>query len=181
MSTQQAIVPAGVWELDPVHSQASFAVKHMVVSTFRAAFEDVEATVTSDGAGGLALKGEVRADSIDIRDENLRAQVVSSEFLDVENHPTITFESVSVEASGPDLTVEGDLTIKGITKRVRATGTATEPILHFSGGHRIGISLSTELDRRDFEMNWTASLPEGGLALANEVVLSVQLELATAE
>lgn len=169
--TEQSL-PTGTWTLDKVHSSASFAVKHMVVATFRGGFDEVDAEIR-DGV----LTGVVQASSIQVRDENLRAHLLSPEFFDVENTPEIRFVSADVRRENGELLVTGDLTIKGHTERVHARGAISEPHTNIGGNPGIGIELQTVIDRTKFGLNWNAPLPKGGFALGNDVTLTVQLEL----
>ena len=181
MTTLQATaIPTGVWKSDPVHSEVGFAVKHMVVATFRGAFTDFGVTLAND-EGEPRLYGAVRTDSVQVRDENLHGHLVSPEFFDSEHYPEITFTSAAIRADGSDLVVDGDLTIKGTTKRVEARGQIDGPVAHPAGGERIGIDLETQVDRTEFGLNWNAPMPSGGVAVQNEVTLTVHLELAREE
>jgi len=164
------------WTLDTVHSSASFAVKHMVVSTFRADFADIDATLDTNG-DQPKLVGKVPVESVVLKDESLRGHLYSEEFFDVANHPTVDFVSTSVErGEGDAVTVQGEFTVKGITQPVVATGVITEPTEDAFGGTRIGVELTTSLDRTAFGLNWNAPLPKGGFALANDVAITVHLE-----
>ena len=182
MTTVQAetAIPTGVWKSDPVHSEVGFAVKHMVVATFRGTFTDFGVTLAND-EGEPRLYGAVRTDSVQVRDENLRGHLLSPEFFDSERYPEITFTSTGIHADGGDLVVDGDLTIKGTTKRVEARGQIDGPVVHPAGGERIGIDLETQVDRTEFGLNWNAPMPSGGVAVQNEVTLTVHLELAREE
>lgn len=185
MSTtaQRTTVPqdlTGTWVFDPVHSAASFAVKHMIVATFRAGFTDVDATLDADD-DQLRLTGKVGASSVDVRDDNFRAHLLSAEFFDVENHPDITFASTDLRRDGDRLEVEGDLTVKGITRPVTAIGAISGPATDAFGGERVGIALETIVDRTAFDLNWNAPLPSGGVAVANDVTLVVELEFKQGE
>ena len=177
MSTTITQIPAGTWSADKVHSTVGFAVKHMVVSTFRGRFEDFDATLVTGDDGTLRLEGAVKADSLVVKDENLAAHLQSPEFFDAERTPEIRFESDALRIDGSDVVVDGDLTIKGITHRVEARGTITEPVEAF-GGPKLGLELETIVDRTQYGLNWNAPLPKGGFALDNEVKLIVDLELA---
>jgi polyisoprenoid-binding protein YceI len=176
MSTLTTPLPAGTWALDAVHSYAGFSVKHMVVATFRGSFGEIDARIRDD-----RFEGAVRVDSIDVRDENLRAHLLSAEFFDAENTPEITFTSTAVSATDAQLVVEGDLTIKGVTQRVEATGVLSEPHTNIAGDTAIGIDLEAVVDRTSFGLDWNAPLPKGGFALGNDVTLSVHLELVREE
>jgi polyisoprenoid-binding protein YceI len=168
------------WQMDTVHSSAAFAVKHMVVSTFRAKFDDVAATLDLSG-DEPALTGRVAVASIDVKDDNLRAHLLSQDFFDAANAPEIVFVSTKVErGSGDDVAVEGELTIKGVTKTVSATGTITEPTEDPFGSTRVCVTLETVVDRTQFGLDWNQPLPKGGFALADDVTLHVELEFVGA-
>lgn len=174
----QTKLPVGTWKLDPTHSSASFAVKHMVVATFRGRFEDVDATLTvgEDGAG--RLEGTVDASSIVVKDENLQAHLGSPDFFDTERYPQLRFSSDSIRRDGEELVLDGELTIKDHTHAVEARGTITDPHETLGGAIKIGVTLETVIDRTQFGLEWNAPLPKGGFALANDVKLTVELELA---
>jgi len=174
-------LPVGTWRLDPTHSTAGFAVKHMGVSTFRGRFEHVDASLTVREDGAAELVGTVRADSIVVKDENLQAHLRSPDFFDTERYPELGFVSKSLRRDGENLVADGDLTIKDQTHPVEARGTITEPTETLGGAVKVGVTLETIIDRTQFGLTWNASLPKGGVALANEVKLTVELELALAE
>ncbi|MBE2318248.1 YceI family protein [Solirubrobacter sp. CPCC 204708] len=168
------------WTVDPVHSNVGFAVKHMIVSTFRGRFEDYDATLTAAEDGTLRLTGRVAASSIVVKDPNLAAHLQSPEFFDTERTPDITFDSTLVRAENGELIVDGELTIKGVTRPIEARGTITEPAVTFDDLEKIGVELEAIVDRTEYGLNWNAPLPKGGFALANEVKLVATLELARA-
>jgi polyisoprenoid-binding protein YceI len=181
MSTVATTIPAGTtWTADAVHSTAGFSVKHMVVSTFRGRFEDFDATLTAAEDGTLRLDGRVRAESLAVKDENLAAHLRSAEFFDTDRHPEITFASTLVRADDGELVVEGELSIKGHTRPLRARGTLTEPLETLGGYIKVGLDLDATVDRREYGLDWNAPLPKGGFALDNEVHLQVSLELVEA-
>ena len=168
------------WTADTVHSTANFAVRHMVVATFRGAFTEVTGSLdlSADTPG---LVGEVDVTSIQVKDENLYGHLQGPDFFDAAVTPTITFASESVARDGDDVTIAGDLTIKGTTQRVTATGTWLEIEADITGNPRIGIDVDTTIDRTAFGLNWNAPLPKGGFALENDVTLSVHLELVPSQ
>jgi polyisoprenoid-binding protein YceI len=174
-------LPVGTWKLDPTHSSASFAVKHMGVSTFRGRFEDLDATLTVGENGAAELVGSVRADSIVVKDENLQAHLGSPDFFDSERYPELRFSSKSLRREGEELIADGELTIKDQTQPIEARGTVTDPTETLGGAVKIGVTLETIIDRTKFGLNYNAPLPKGGVALGNEVKLTVELELAQAE
>lgn len=180
-TTTDTIAPAGTWALDPVHSSASFAVKHMVVATFRGRFEELDATLVVGEDGVTRLTGAVRADTIVVKDESLGEHLKSPEFFDTDRHPEIRYASRSLRRAGEELVVDGELTIKGTTLPVQARGTITGPAVTFGDVEKIGIALEAVIDRTAFGLAWNAPLPKGGVALANDVRLIVELELARQE
>jgi polyisoprenoid-binding protein YceI len=180
MSTTEQTAPAGTWTLDPVHSTASFAVKHMGVSNYRTSFKTIDAVLDFDGERPK-LVGKVPVESIDVADEMLRGHLLSPDFFDAANHPYITFESAAarVDENGV-LEVEGDLTVKGITRRVTAKGSLTGPVTDVAGKLRVGVELEAVVDRTQLGLTWNAQLPNGGVALDNDVTIAVHLELTHA-
>ena len=175
MSTTTEIrhaLPTGTWQLDPVHSSIGFEIEYMV-GAFRGQFRDVEATLGA-GSEDVRLSGAARVASVDVKDENLAAHLQSPEFFDVERYPELRFVSTDV-TDGEELTVRGEITIKGVTQPVELTGRATAPITDAYGRERFGLTLSTTLDRTAFGLNWNLPLPSGEPALANEVTLVAEL------
>ena len=178
-STQQEL-PVGTWQLDKIHSTAGFAVKHMVVSTFRGRFEDFDASLEVSDDGSASLVGTVDPKSIVVKDENLAGHLQSPDFFDTERYPELRFESSSIRVEGGEAILEGELTIKGNTNPVTARGAYVGPHEDIAGNTKIGLSFETVVDRTLYGLNWNAPLPKGGFALSNEVTLVVELELAKA-
>lgn len=165
---------AATWNFAPVHSAANFSVKYLV-ATFSGRFEELDAKL-EDGK----LSGSVAVGSIVVRDENLAAHLKAPDFFDAENHPEISFESSDIEIEGDDVTLKGEITIKGTTKPLSATGAVNGPTEDFMGNTRLGFTLETTIDRTEFGVDWNADLPKGGKALGNDVVLRVELEFQKA-
>ena len=172
-------IPAGTWNADRTHSEAAFSVRH-VVSTFRGRFEDVDATLEAAADGTLSLTGSVKAASVVVKDENLQAHLASPEFFDTETYPEITFTSALVRAEGDAVTGEGELTLKGSTHPLVATGTITEPGDSPFGTTTLGLQLEATVDRTQYGLSWNAPLPKGGFMLSDDVKLVVDLEFVQA-
>ena len=172
MSTTTAL--AGTFNADPVHSSFGFAVKYQNVSNFRGTLGDVAATF-ADGK----LEGTAQVESISIvTPEQFRAHVLSADFFDVENYPTVSFVSHDVTLNeDATASVTGDLTIRGVTQAVTATGTWQAPSADAFGNTRAHLQLDTTIDRTEFGLNWNMPLPAGGNALANDVTLTVDIAL----
>ncbi|HEX4109625.1 MAG TPA: YceI family protein [Solirubrobacteraceae bacterium] len=179
-STATASLPAGTWNIDPVHSQASFAVKHMAVALFRGRFDEIDASLTVDEGGNGALVGTVKADSLVVRDPNLQAHLGAPDFFDIERYPEITFRSSSIAVDGDAVTLEGELTIKDQTHPLQARGTISGPVVTLGDVTKVGLDLEAVIDRTQYGLSFNAPLPKGGVALANDVRLIVDLELALA-
>ncbi|MEJ3655506.1 YceI family protein [Actinomycetes bacterium KLBMP 9759] len=176
-----ATAPAfvGTFRADPAHSSVTFAVRHMKVSVFRAFFGDVHARVVADDTG-VRLDGGAQVESLSIRGpKEFREHVVNgSDFFDAPNHPELTVRSTDVRiADDGSVTVRAELTIKGITRPVTATGTYQPPVADPYGVERAALKLTAEVDRRKWGMDWQAPMPGGGDVLAYDVRLSAHLEL----
>lgn len=175
-TTAAGTIATGTWKIDTIHSHVGFSVKHMVVATFRGRFEDYSGELDATD-GGLQLKGSVKVDSLVVKDENLAGHLKAPDFFDSATYPEITFSSTGVEVAGGEVTVTGELTIKGNTHPVTARGTIVGPHENIAGKEGIGVELEAVVDRREFGLNWNAPLPKGGFALENDVKLEVALEL----
>jgi len=176
MSITEQTLPTGTWNLDPVHSKASFAVKHAGLSTFRGHFTDVSAEL-ADGV----LTGAVKVDSVEVPVDQLKGHLQGPDFFDAERHPEITFKATEVAQDGERLSVKGELTMRGVTQPIDAAGTLTGPAQYFDGKDRIAVELETVVDRTAYGINWNAPIPSGGNALADEVTITVELQLVRAE
>ena len=176
MSVVEELVPAGTWKADALHSSVRLEVEHMGASTFTAGFTDPDAALVS-GPDGVELRGTVKVETFDVRDDGLRPHVMGPEFLDAERYPELSFRSTAFRADGDGLVVEGELTIKGVTHSVEARGRVGEPVADPWGGERLALTLETVIDRTDYGLGWQMELPSGGAVLANDVRLLVSLEL----
>jgi polyisoprenoid-binding protein YceI len=178
MTTATTALPAATWAVDPVHSTAGFAIKYMV-STFKADFAKVDATLDTTG-DTPKLTGSVDPASIQVKDENFHAHLQGPDFFDTANHPAISFESTDFRTDGDELVVDGELTIKGETRPIQARGTVVDAFEDPFGGTRVGLQLEAVVDRTHFGVTWNNPLPKGGLALADDVRLIVDLQLVKA-
>ena len=169
---------SGTFVADPTHSSLTFAVKHMQVSTFRASFDDLDARIVADRQG-IRFAGAARVESLCVKDPDFRAHVVhSADFFDARRHPELTFRSDDVQLDDDGtFTARVELTIKGVTKPVAATG-AYQPLVEDPyGSIRTAVELTATVDRRDWGMDWLALLPKGGDALSYDVQLTGHFEL----
>ena len=160
----QTGIPVGTWQADTVHSSVAFEVPY-AVATFGGQVTDFDATL-ADGK----LAGSARIESIQTKEENLQAHLLSPEFFDAERHPVVSF-SGPLQRDGDAVTAAGEITIKGITR----------PAVDHFGANRVGLKLQTTVDRTKFDMNWNMPLPNGEPALSNEVTLKAELTLVAQE
>jgi polyisoprenoid-binding protein YceI len=168
-------LPAGTYTVDPVHSTFGFAIKHNGVSTFRGQFEQVDARL-EDGV----LVGVAQVESVKTAIPDLKGHLLSPDFFNAAETPTVEFRSTDIRvADGGEVEVDGELTIRGITKPVTAKGTFGSGI-GISGGEVVGFDLEAAVDRREYGLNWQAELPNGGEVLGWDVTLEVHLEFAKA-
>ena len=171
-------IPAGTWALDPIHSSVGFAVTYSGSGTFRGGFKEIDAKLV-DGK----LEGVAKVASVDIDEPQLAGHLQTPDFFDVEQHPELRFASKSIERNGDEVAIEGELTLRGVTKPVTITGAVVGPTTDFGLEgeiQRIALDLETNVDRRDFGVDWNRELPGGGEALANTVKITANLALVQA-
>src|SRR5439155_14793553 len=169
------VAPAGIWNLDPVHSRVDFEVSYLA-GTFKGEFHEIGAELSVDGERA-SLEGAAKVASVDVRDENLSAHLQSPDFFDAERHPVLRFAAQDIRLDGDGkISAGGELMIKGVTKRIAVTGTVSAPIADPYGNDRIGLNLTTKIDRTDFGVDWNNPLPSGELSLANDVTILAELQ-----
>jgi polyisoprenoid-binding protein YceI len=172
---EQTTIPTGTWKADTVHSSVAFEVPY-AVATFSGEVPEFEASL-EDGK----LSGVAQIASLTVKDENLQAHLLSPEFFDAERNPEVRFEGSNIKRDGDKVTVDGEVTIKGITKPATLSGTITGPAIDHFGANRVGLKLETTIDRTEHDIKWNMPLPTGEPALANEVTLKADLTLVAQE
>lgn len=173
VETRRAL-PTGTWNADPVHSDIGFSIEYMA-GTFHGTFSRFR-TELVDGE----LRGEADVASIQVKDPDLEAHLRSPEFFDAERHPKLTFVSRDVRGSDDEVTIEGEITIKGHTEPVTIRGKIADPIQDPFGNERCGLRLEAVIDRTRFGITWNNPLPTGEPALANDVTITAELQLVRA-
>lgn len=168
--TQQAL-PTGSWSADRIHSTVGFAVKYMAGS-FYGTFSEFDAHL-SDGA----LRGTAEVASVQVKDPNLAMHLQAPDFFDAERFAQLSFEARELSRSGDDLTIAGELTMKGHTEPVEIIGHISDPAPDPYGGERFGLQLEATVDRTTFGLSWNNPLPSGDPALASEVTITIDLQL----
>lgn len=167
------------WKIDAAHSEVGFAVKHMMISTVRGKFTSFEADVELDPARLEAAKvtARVQAASINTHEDKRDGHLRSPDFFDVEKYPTLTFTSTKVTRSGDELEVVGNLKIKDQEHAVTLKGEVTGPSKDPWGNTRVGFSLSGEIEREKWGLNWNQALEAGGVLVGKKVKLSIETQL----
>jgi polyisoprenoid-binding protein YceI len=168
------------WAIDSSHTQAGFAVKHMMVSTVRGSFGKTEGTITYDGKDVSSIKAEATIDTTTITTNNEKrdTHLKSADFFDVAKFPTITFKSKRAEAAGAGkFKLIGDLTLRGVTKEVTLDVEGPSQPLVAQGRARVGATATTKINRQDYGVSWSRALDGGGVVVSDEVVITLELEL----
>lgn len=178
MSTTQTKIPAGTWNLDPVHSTVGFEIGYLA-GTFRGGFRDVHLQLDVND-GPARIEGTADVGSVDVTDEHLAAHLQSPDFFDAERFPELRFVAEDVDLESETVEAPGEITIKGATKLVDVAGTLSQPITDAWGNERLGLQLSATVDRTEFGLNWNMLLPTGDQALANTVTILAELQLVKA-
>ena len=170
------------WQLDPAHSSVEFAVKHMMMTTVRGRFKNLQATLTGDEdhPDGCCVEAQIEVASIDTGNSDRDKHLRSADFFDAERHPNITFRSKRVEGTpsrtGDKFQVIGDLIIRDTTSEITLDcvfeGRGPDPW----GKERVGFSASTEIDRRDWGLRWNQVMETGGVLVANNVRIEVEVQ-----
>jgi polyisoprenoid-binding protein YceI len=172
-------IPAGTYAIDPSHSSVGFEVRHMGIATVRGAFRSFAGSI--DATDRPVLSGTVQVDSINTGDEQRDGHLKSPEFFDTERHPSISFSTTAIEAAEEGrIRLVGGITIKGTTKPIELTGTVAEGGTDPWGNERIGFEVETVIDRRDFDLKWNQTLPNGNLLVSNQVKLLVSVSAVKA-
>jgi polyisoprenoid-binding protein YceI len=168
---------AGTWEIDPVHSEVGFMVRHMMVSKVRGRFRTFRGEiVTAEDPLGSSVTAEIDLSSIDTGNEQRDNHIRSADFFDIETRPTMTYRSTGVRADGDDFVLDGQLTLKGVTKdvplRLELNGFGPDAY----GGTRAGFTATAEINRREFGVNWSATMEAGGAVVGDKVTLHLEIE-----
>lgn len=167
--TPVTVIPTGTWSIDPSWSALEFEVRKLGLVTVKGRVPGFSGAIT--GGEAPAVVGTVDATSITTFEADRDAHLQSPDFFDTQRYPELRFASTSVELSDDEVVVQGDLTIKDVTKPVELRGTLSGPENDPWGNERIGLELSTTIDRTAFGLEWNAPLPGGGFLLPNDVSL----------
>jgi len=170
-------LPTGTWTVDPAHTEVGFTARHLMVTKVRGQFKDVEGTVTvAEPFSASQVQATVKLASVDTGSADRDAHLKGADFFDVENNPEMTFVSTEVSED----TLKGDLTIKGVTKPVEFDlefgGVATDPW----GNTKAGFEATTEINRKDFGLEWNVALEGGGVLVSEKIKINLDVQLLKA-
>jgi polyisoprenoid-binding protein YceI len=178
MATTQAPATSSTWKIDPTHSHVEFAVKHLMISTVKGLFSDVEGeiVIVDGNPAASSVSAVIKTASVDTRTGQRDDHLRSADFLDVTNFPEITFKSTKITGDDSEFKVTGNLTISGVTKEITLDATNEGAGKDPWGGERIGFSARTKIDRRDFGLVYNQALETGGVVVGHEVKISIEVE-----
>lgn len=172
------------WNLDPVHSVADFKVRHMMISNVKGQFTGISGVLHLDEAdiANSYVEATLDAASIQTREPQRDAHLKSADFFDAEKFPTLSFKSTHVRRAGAgELSVEGDLTIHGVTKKATFDVEGpSSPAKDPWGNTRVGLFATTKINRKDFGLTWNAALETGGLLVGDEVTITLEIQFVKA-
>lgn len=168
----------GTWTIDPVHSEVSFTVRHMMVSKVRGWFRDFKGTIiTGDDPLDSRVTAEINLASIDTRNEQRDAHIRSADFFEVETYPTMTFRSTAVRPDGEDFILEGELTLHGVTRPVELHLSPNGFVQDPWGGTRAGFSARAQINRRDFGIDISMPMDGGGVVVGDKVDIFLEIQV----
>ena len=176
--------PNTIWNIDPAHSVAEFKVKHMMIANVKGHFSKITGVLTRDESdvANSSVEVSIESASIETRDAQRDAHLKSADFFDVEKHPFLSFKSGLIKkVHDGELSVEGDLTIHGVTRKVTFDVEGpTPPAKDPWGNTRIAVSANTKISRKDFGLTWNAALETGGILVGDEVTINLDVEFVKA-
>ena len=176
MTTATTALPTGTWALDPIHSSVNFWVRHLMVSKVRGTFDEFSGAITVAEDGTPSVRAEIAVGSVNTRNEQRDAHLKAADFFDTEKFPTATFVSTAVRRDGDNYILDGDFTLKGVTKPISLA-------LEFNGvnpgmghGEVAGFDASAVLNRKDFGIDFDAPLETGGTVVGDKVTITLEIE-----
>lgn len=175
-----ALPAPGTYVLDPTHTRIGFVARHLMVTKVRGSFREFEGSITvGEDVASSTAQATMRTASIDTGTPDRDAHLRSGDFLEIEKYPTVSFAGAKVvKQKGTELTVVGDLTIKGVTRQVtldvELDGVAKDPW----GNEKLAVTARTEIDREDFGMTWNVALETGGVLVSKKIVIEIEAQAA---
>ena len=168
---------AGTYAIDPTHTNAGFVARHLMVSKVRGRFSEVAGTFNiAEDPTQSSVEAVIKTKSIDTNEATRDAHLRSADFFDAETYPELTFRSTAVRPAGKAWKIEGDLTIKDISRPVVLDLSFDGAIKDPWGGTRVGFSARTEIDREDWGLTWNAALETGGVVVSKKITIELEVE-----
>ncbi len=168
------------WKIDPSHSEVQFKIKHLMISTVTGEFTDFDSTVECAGEGedfnGGKVSFSAKIDSITTKNEQRDGHLKSGDFFDAEKFPELSFQSTSLDLSGGEVVLKGDLTMKGTTKPVTLRGDFGGVVVDGYGQTKAGFEVEGKINRQDFGLTWSAVTEAGGVVASDEVRLLLNVQ-----
>jgi len=170
------------WKIDPAHSAAEFKVRHMMISNVKGKFSGLSGVLKLDETDytQATVEASIPVSSVNTGDEKRDGHLQSADFFDAEKFPAMTFKSTNIDSTGgADYEVTGDLTIHGVTKSiVLKVEDVSQPSKDPWGNHRLGLSGSTKINRKDFGLTYNSALETGGVLVGEEVTITLDVQFA---
>lgn len=182
-TAQQTQFRTTTWQIDPAHTLVEFAAKHMMFTTVKGRFTGVRGTIVDhqDDPSQSSVEAEIDAATITTGDEQRDTHLRSADFLDVENHPTISLKSTRIEGSKEHFRVIGDLTIRGTTREVTLDANFNGRGRNPYGKDVAGFSAETEINRKDFGLTWNVALEAGGWLVGDRIKIELDVQAVRQE
>ena len=170
---------AGTWALDPTHSELAFSVRHLAISKVKGSFEKFDVNVvTAENPLDSTVTASIDVASVNTRQKDRDGHLRTSDFFAIDEFPTIEFSSTALRQDGDVLHIDGDLTMRGVTKPVTFSGEFGGIVVNGYGQTVAGASFSTKINRHDFGVSWNAAVEAGGLTLGDTVTISIDAQVA---
>jgi polyisoprenoid-binding protein YceI len=176
VSNATAVLPAGTWAIDPVHSTVGFSVRHLMVSKVRGAFDSFSGAITVAEDGDASVRAEIAVDSVNTRNEQRDAHLKAADFFDAGKFPTATFSSTGVRQDRDRYVVDGDFTLKGVTKPISLEVEFNGVNPGMGHGEVAGFEASVVLNRKDFGIDIDMPLETGGAVVGDKVTITLEIE-----
>lgn len=167
------------WSIDSTHSEVGFKVKHMMFTNVSGKFKTYDAEITTEDDDFTKSEISFSADinSIDTNNTDRDNHLKSADFFDAENHPKLTFKSLSLTKSGDEYQLTGELTLHGITKTVKLDAEVSGLLKDPWGNTKVAMNISGKINRKDWGLNWNSALETGGVLVGEDVKLNIELQL----
>lgn len=170
---------AGTWDIDPTHSTLNFTVKHLMISKVRGTFDGFSGTiVTSENPAENTVNAVIDMATVNTNQPDRDGHLRTNDFFKVDEFPTATFTSTSITLDGDDVTIDGELTLRGVTKPITLKGEFGGIATDGYGQTKAAASATTVINRTDFGVNYNAALETGGVLLGEDITISVDLQAA---